>query len=120
METKRSTPPSHTRTIRRVSAVSVMPVILIGFVCYLMAEKIGGGFLGGFFQGATIALMILGAYLAGSAIWPRRKRAAQLDAGGEWLPSRDSVPTGSDAGTSAGSGVSSEVNLTVERRTAND
>ncbi|WP_149814468.1 hypothetical protein [Serinicoccus marinus] len=79
-----TTPQDRMRTFRMTSGVAV---ILAGFVSYYVSRQIDGGFWHGFFQGATLALMILGAFLVGSGRWPGRRR----DGGEEqhWLPSRD-------------------------------
>ena len=66
-----------------------MPVILVGFLCYALSNAFDGGFLRGMFQGATIALMVLGAYLVGAGLWFSRKDEEDLRNGGHWLPSRD-------------------------------
>lgn len=66
-----------------------MPVILTGFLCYALSNLFDGGFFRGLFQGATIALMILGAYLVGAGLWFSRKGEEDLHRGGHWLPSRD-------------------------------
>ena len=73
----------------RTQLMSGIPVILVGFLCYALTAAFEGGFLRGFFQGATIALMILGAYLLGAGLWSYRKSEEDLRNGGHWLPSRD-------------------------------
>ena len=71
----------------RVGGVSV---VLLGFVCYLLGLAFDSGFVGGLFDGATITLMILGAYLIGASTWHARKSERDLREGKHWLPSRDS------------------------------
>lgn len=66
-----------------------MPSILVGFLTYALSNVFDGGFLRGFFQGATIALMVAGAYLVGAGLWFSRKDDEDLRKGGHWLPSRD-------------------------------
>lgn len=73
----------------RVQLLSGMPIILIGFLTFALSSAFEGGFLRGFFQGATIALMVLGAYLIGAGLWFSRKDGEDLHNGGHWLPSRD-------------------------------
>ena len=70
-------------------------LVLLGFLTYGASRLIDGGFVGGMFQGMTVALMIGGAWLIGS-LWRDRDRD---DDGGDqmWLPSRG-------AGGEAGSG----------------
>ncbi len=64
-----------------------LAAIMVGFVTLLLSRQIDGGFWHGFFQGATVALMVLGAFFVGSGIWPRRR--ADGDEQEHWLPSRD-------------------------------
>lgn len=73
----------------RTQLVSGIPFILVGFFCYALSNAFEGGFFRGFFQGATVALMILGAYLLGAGLWFSRKNDEDLSNGGHWLPSRD-------------------------------
>ena len=79
----------------RLQLTAALPIILLGFLCYVSSNAFEGGFLRGFFQGATVALMILGAYLVGAGLW--FSRADHDDAGGarHWLPSRDGRGDGS-------------------------
>lgn len=84
----------HGRAMGRVELMAGMPVILLGFVCYALSEVFDSGFVHGLFQGATIALMILGAFLLGAGLWHSRQDQQSLDEGAHWLPSRDSSPEG--------------------------
>lgn len=84
----------HGRAMGRVELMAGMPVILLGFVCYALSGVFERGFVHGLFQGATIALMVLGAYLVGAGLWHSRTDEAALDEGAHWLPSRDSTPAG--------------------------
>lgn len=72
-----------------------MPLILVGLLCFMLSNVVDGGFLKGFFQGATIALMILGAYILGAGMWFSRKAEEDLRDGKHWLPSRDGRGDGS-------------------------
>lgn len=58
-------------------------VILAGFATFLLSTMFDGGFLRGLFQGATLALMVGGAYLLGVMVF----RADDTQA--MWRPSRD-------------------------------
>jgi|GEM_PF-1093864 len=71
--------------------------IVLGFVTFWLSRVVDSGFVHGFFQGATLALMISGAYLFGAALWHRRSRG-QTEDDQHWLPSRDGAadPTGSE------------------------
>lgn len=69
-------------------------VVLLGFACYLVGLAVDGGFVGGLFDGATIALMVLGAYLIGASMWHARRSEQDLREGKHWLPSRDSTAGG--------------------------
>lgn len=73
----------------RTQVKSGIPVILLGFLCYSLTAAFDGGFFRGLFQGATIALMLLGVYLLGAGLWFSRKSDEDLRSGGHWLPSRD-------------------------------
>ncbi len=77
------------------AALRGMPPILLGIALYLVGRPFDG-FVGGFFDGAAIALEILGAYILGHALWsrdPDDRRAWWLPSTGDpsdqWLPSRD-------------------------------
>lgn len=72
--------------------------IVLGFATAWLSRLIDSGFFHGFFQGATLALMVAGAYLVGAAMWHRRSRG-QTEDDQHWLPSRDGAaePTGSEA-----------------------
>ncbi len=74
---------------RRPALTSGIPVILVGLLSYALSNAFDGGFLGGFFLGTTIALMVLGAYLVGAGLRSPRKGSAELGNGRHWLPSRD-------------------------------
>lgn len=78
-----------TRTKSRTKLRSGLPVILVGFLCYAASSAFEGGFLRGLCQGATIAMMVSGAYLVGAGLWFSRKDDEDLRNGGHWLPSRD-------------------------------
>lgn len=85
MPTLNQTPLTYRRTAGLVC-------VLLGFVTMLLSTLWDGGFMHGFFQGATIALMVLGAFFIGSALWWRPKDA--VDEGESWLPSRDGAADG--------------------------
>lgn len=72
-----------------------LPAILVGLLCFALSNAFEGGFPRGFFQGATIALMVLGAYLLGAGVWSSRTDDDDLQDGGHWLPSRDERGEGS-------------------------
>lgn len=60
--------------------------VALGFVALLLSRG-RDGFDKGLFQGACVALMVLGAYLLGSATF---RKGAQDELGDDaWLPSRD-------------------------------
>ena len=61
-------------------------LLALGFVSVLLARPIGSGFFHGFFEGAGIALIILGVFFLGRALWWGRK---DPDEGALWLPSED-------------------------------
>lgn len=86
-----STPLVSLRALRHVKLAAGVPVILVGFACFLISDLFDGGFLRGLFQGATAASMVLGAYLIGTAVWHRKRDEQDLDQGAQWLPSRDSA-----------------------------
>ncbi len=73
----------------RVQLTSGMSTIVLGFLCYAASTAFDGGFFRGFFQGATIALMILGAYLVGARLWSSRSDDGNSGRTSHWLPSRD-------------------------------
>lgn len=77
------------RALGRTQLTAGLPVILVGFLCYALSNLFEGGFPRGFFQGATIALMVLGAYLVGAGLWFSRTDEEDLRRGVQWLPSRD-------------------------------
>ena len=63
-----------------------MLCVLLGLVA-LMLSRGRDGFDKGLFQGACIALMVLGAYLLGSATF---RKGTEDELGDDaWLPSRD-------------------------------
>lgn len=76
------------RTPTNVHLSSGLITVLAGLACYFVSRLFDGGFLRGLFLGATIALMVFGAFQLGSAMRKARK-PAELDEGGHWLPSRD-------------------------------
>ena len=65
--------------------------VVLGLAAYVLSRG-RDGFDKGLFQGATFALMVLGAYLLGSGLRARRNTTANgEDESGDdlWLPSRD-------------------------------
>lgn len=89
-----TTPTPESRSPRpgaRFQLAAGVPAILVGFACYFLTDLFDGGFLRGLFQGATIALMVIGAYLIGAGLWHARKGEQELDDGAQWLPSRDNA-----------------------------
>lgn len=78
------------RTMTGVRLGGGMVSIILGFGCYWLTSLFEGGFWRGFFQGATIALMVMGAYLIGAGLWRPRTPSSSGDETGHWLPSRDS------------------------------
>lgn len=60
--------------------------VALGFVSFLLSRG-RDGFDKGLFQGACVALMVLGAYLLGSATF--RKGTHDELGDDAWLPSRD-------------------------------
>jgi hypothetical protein len=72
---------------RRTTTLSTgMVCVLLGLASFALSHG-RDGFDKGIFQGMTIALMVLGAYLLGSATF---RKGTDGDLGdGTWLPSRD-------------------------------
>lgn len=68
------------RTLQRV-----LPAVLVtlGVVTFLLGRRFDGGFLMGFFQGATVALMVGAVYLVWALVFRR------TDAQAMWRPSED-------------------------------
>lgn len=89
MRTSKPRPTPRIPAKGRTRLTSGIPVILVGFLCFALSTAFEGGFLRGLFQGATVALMVLGAYLLGAGLWTSRKGDRDLRRGGHWLPSRD-------------------------------
>jgi hypothetical protein len=76
----------HIRPRRSTSLTGGSLFVALGFVSFLLSRG-RDGFDKGLFQGACVALMILGAYLLGSATF---RRGTQEELGDDaWLPSRD-------------------------------
>lgn len=83
-----TTPSSHPdiRPRRSTSLMGGSLCIVLGFASLLLSRG-RDGFDKGLFQGACVALMVLGAYLLGSATF---RRSTQDELGDDaWLPSRD-------------------------------
>lgn len=81
------------RTSKATDLTSGTLCVLLGAVT-LMLSRSRDGFDKGLFQGATVALMVLGAYLLGSAIRARNDTTPDVEGEGPgdddlWLPSRD-------------------------------
>ncbi len=66
-----------------------LSAIPLGLVCLFISRVIDGGFVGGLFLGAAIALMVIGTYLLGARMWYPRRDDHELSEGSHWLPSRD-------------------------------
>lgn len=64
-----------------------MTLIVLGLACFVVGLAFDGGFVRGLFNGATIALMVMGAYVVGAS--RRHRRTDDPHDGGHWLPSRD-------------------------------
>lgn len=79
------------RSTIRTYSIGGLSAVLLGFVVYLVGRAFDGGFVGGMFDGATFALMVMGAYLLGATRWWGRKSERDLHEGKAWLPSRDST-----------------------------
>ena len=63
-----------------------MLCVVLGLACFVLSRG-RDGFDQGLFTGACVALMVLGAYLLGSATF---RRGTQDELGDDaWLPSRD-------------------------------
>lgn len=73
-------PESAPRTMTKTSRTGGVSAVALGFVTYLLGRTFDSGFVGGLFDGATIALMVMGAYLIGASTWRRSEH---------WLPSQD-------------------------------
>lgn len=74
------------RPRRSTSLTSGFLCVALGLVAFVLSRG-RDGFDKGLFQGACVALMVLGAYLLGSATF---RRGAQDELGDDaWLPSRD-------------------------------
>ncbi len=78
MATKRSTAPA--------VLSSGYVFVLLGLLTFVCSRLVDSGFFHGFFQGATVALMVFGAYLLGRRYWWARE---DPDDGGMWLPSEN-------------------------------
>ncbi len=65
----------------RTTPAAGLLLVTLGLGTFVLSLLFDGGFLKGFFQGATVALMVLGAWAIAKE---RRIR------GGSWLPSRES------------------------------
>ncbi len=66
---------------RHVPQATGLTIFVLGLGAFAISQAFEGGFLKGFFQGATVALMVLGVW--GVSRWGRD---GPRDA---WLPSRD-------------------------------
>ena len=78
-------------TSRATDLTAGLLCVVLGLAAFVLSRG-RGGFDKGLFQGATIALMVLGAYLLGSTMRARRNAPGDReDASGDdlWLPSRD-------------------------------
>ena len=71
-------------TPKAARAGSGVPLILVGALCFYISGRCDSGFGHGFFLGACIALVLIGALLVGSTAL----RGPRVD-NGHWLPSRD-------------------------------
>lgn len=65
-----------------------MVLVLAGFVTGALSRVVDSGFFHGAFQGMTVALMVLGAYIIGRGVWGSGRGGEGRD-GSLWLPSRD-------------------------------
>lgn len=72
----------------RVRLTVGITAIFVGLVTFWLSRLVESGFVHGFFQGSTLALMVAGAYLVGAAMW-RRGGRAEIPDDRHWLPSRD-------------------------------
>ncbi|MBM6546179.1 hypothetical protein JNO54_08500 [Janibacter sp. YIM B02568] len=61
-------------------------MLALGLVSVLLARPIGSGFFHGFFEGAGLALIILGVFFLARAL---RWSSKEPDEGALWLPSED-------------------------------
>lgn len=77
--TKRRMSNEHTRNY-------AIGLFLFGLLAYAGSRWIERGFFHGFFQGATIALMVLAAYLFGRVLFASPDKGDSEDL---WLPSKD-------------------------------
>lgn len=75
----------------RTYSIGGVIAVLLGLTCFLVGLAFDGGFFSGLFDGATITLMVMGAYLIGASTWHARKSEKDLQEGKHWLPTRDSV-----------------------------
>lgn len=79
------------RTSTATDLTSGTLCVALGFVAFVLSRG-RDGFDKGLFQGATVALMLLGAYLLGSAVRARSSAAEDAEDTSDddlWLPSRD-------------------------------
>lgn len=72
----------------RIFATSGLAFILIGIALTMTLGQQFSGFLGGMFQGAGIALILLGV-VSVAASWRRPGKDSDGESRGWWLPSRD-------------------------------
>lgn len=65
-----------------------LTLITLGALTFGGSVVVDSGFVHGAFQGATVVLMVAGAYLVGRRLW---SSGAGPDDDDMWLPSRDGV-----------------------------
>lgn len=78
------------RTFTKTYRIGGVIAVALGLTCYLIGRAFDSGFVSGLFDGMTIALSVMGAYLIGASTWQARKSEKDLQEGRHWLPSRDS------------------------------
>lgn len=79
------------RTSKATDLTSGTLCVVLGLVAFVLSRG-RDGFDKGLFQGASIALMLLGVYLLGAAMRTRRETPESDGNNGDddlWLPSRD-------------------------------
>lgn len=73
------------QTTDKMTRTYVVGLVMLGFLTFLLSRIVDRGFFHGLFQGMTIALMFVAAYLFGQSF--RRGRAGEQD--DLWRPSQD-------------------------------
>lgn len=71
----------------KIRGTAGMTLIVLGMACFVISLAFDGGFVRGLFIGATVALMVMGAYVVGASRKQGRGGADAPHDTGHWLPS---------------------------------